>query len=161
VPQGAFIGRGKMNVMDATTLADYVLKQYPDVETLQQFGYQFFFYRSERMHAFATIAASAEDYDHQVSKLDRPGIYRLNMGIGKDSFQAMFGKEKVDTSKWDYTAANVIMPHPDYSAQRFVCVLSPTGDTLDKVHALLGEAYALAKSRFLKQHSALGRADDD
>ena len=133
--------------MDATALAKHILTEFADVETTESLGYAFFFYKSERMHAFATIAASAEAYDHQVSKLDRPGVYRLNMGISRKTFETMFGVGKADVSKCDYTTLNVIMPHPDYAAQRFVCVLSPTGEVLESVKALLSEAYDLAKTR--------------
>jgi regulator of extracellular matrix RemA (YlzA/DUF370 family) len=45
-------------------------------------------------------------------------------------------------------ALNVVMPHPDYSAQRFVCVLNPEGAVLKRVSQLLYEAHQLAKARF-------------
>ena len=43
------------------------------------------------------------------------------------------------------------MPHPDYAAQYFVCVLNPGETTFGKVQALLAEAYDLAVRRHSKR----------
>jgi hypothetical protein len=57
----------------------------------------------------------------------------------------------VDVSGYDFTALDVIMPHPEYARQFFVCVLSPGGATFDRVRELLAEAVGIAASRFARR----------
>lgn len=130
---------------------EYITTTFPDVETTTNFGYTFFFYRSERQLPFATLIASDNEYD-RISNLDRPGVYRLNIGISRETFQALFGTAKVDVSSYDFTALDVIMPHPEYAPQNFICVLSPGAMTSEKVRDLLAEAYDIAVRRFTRRN---------
>ena len=104
------------------------------------------------MLPFATIATADYEYDH-ISNLDRPGVFRLNIGVSRQTFQSLFGTDKVDVSAYDFTALDKIMPHPEYAAQSFVCVLNPSDATLIKVQALLAEAYDLAVRRHSKRQT--------
>jgi hypothetical protein len=137
-----------LNAMNESFITTYITTTFPDVETAENFGYTFFFYRSDHMLPFATLAAADNEYD-RVSNLDRPGVYRLNLGVSRETFQALFGAAKVDVSAHDYTALDVVMPHPDYSPQHFICILAPSAATWEQqVRAWLAEAYALAVRRF-------------
>lgn len=132
--------------MDETTLAQYITDTFANVETAVNFGYTFFFYGSDHMLPFATLIAADNEHD-RVSNLDRPGVFRLNIGVSKPTFQMLFGADKVEVSAYDFTALNKIMPHPEYAAQHWVCVLSPSDTTLESVRAMLAEAYELAARR--------------
>ena len=132
--------------MDETSLTQYITSTFPNVETSENFGYTFFFYGADHVVPFATLAASDNEYD-RVSNLDRPGVYRLNIGLTRETFEALFGAGKVDVSAYDFTALDTIMPHPEYAAQHFVCVLSPSAATFERVQALLAEAYEVAARR--------------
>jgi hypothetical protein len=138
--------------MDETTLTKYILDMFAGVETSDDFGYTFFFYGPDRMLPFATIAHTDNEYEH-ISNLNRPGVYRLNIGISWQTFQSLFGARKVDVSAYDFTALDKIMPHPDYAAQYFVCVLNPGEATIAKVKTLLEEAYQLAVRRHNRRQS--------
>lgn len=137
--------------MNESNAMEYITTTFPDVETTTNFGYTFFFYRSERQLPFATLIASDNEYD-RISNLDRPGVYRLNIGISRETFQALFGTAKVDVSSYDFTALDVIMPHPEYAPQNFICVLSPGAMTSEKVRDLLAEAYDIAVRRFTRRN---------
>ena len=137
--------------MDEASVIAYLKKTFPDVETSTAFGYTFFFYRSERKLPFATLIASDNEYDRS-SNLDRPGVFRLNIGVSRKTFQALFGTAKVDVGSYDFTTLDVIMPHPEYAQQNFVCVLSPGEATFERVRALLAEAYEIAVRRFNRQN---------
>lgn len=137
--------------MDESAITQYILNTFEGVETSNAFGYTFFFYRSERKLPFATIAGSDNEYE-SISQLDRPGIFRLNIGVSKQTFQTLFGKDQVDVSAYDFTALDKIMPHPDYAAQSFVCVLSPSDATFVQVRILLAEAYDIAIQRYNRQN---------
>jgi hypothetical protein len=116
-------------------------------------GYHFFFYGDDRMMPFATMAFEDSEYE-RVSNLNREGVYRLNIGVGNDTYRAMFGKQPappgesgVVNTGHDFAALNVLMPHPVYSPQSWICVLSPTGETFERVKPLLKEAYERAVRR--------------
>jgi hypothetical protein len=106
-----------------------------------------FFYGADHRLPFATIASTDNEYEH-VSQLDRPGVYRLNIGVSPQTFQALFGSGRVDIGSYDFTALDTIMPHPDYAPQSFICVLNPGEATFEQqVRPLLAEAYARAVER--------------
>jgi len=137
--------------MDESSVADYITQTFPDVETTTNFGYTFFFYRSDQKFPFATLIASDTEYD-RISNLDRPGVFRLNIGVSKQTFQSLFGIEAVNVKDYDYTALDVILPHPEYAQYHFICVLSPSEATFERIRSLLAEAYEIAVRRYTSQH---------
>ncbi len=132
--------------MDENGITDYIINTFAGVETATNLGYTFFFYGPDRMLPFATIATADNEGD-RVSNLDRPGVFRLNIGVSKPTFQSLFGTGKVDVSTYDFTALDTIMPHPDYAPQSWICVLNPSDTTFHKLRPLLSEAYELAVRR--------------
>lgn len=137
--------------MNESSLVDYITKTYPEAETTTAFGYTMFFYQSDRILPFATLISADYEYDH-ISNLDRPGVYRLNLGVSRQTFQSLFGTAKVDNSNYDFTALDVIMPHPEYAKQHFICVLSPSEATFERIRPLLAEAFDIASRRFQRQN---------
>jgi Family of unknown function (DUF6194) len=57
----------------------------------------------------------------------------------------------VDISGYDFAAIDLIMPHPDYARQHFVCVLSPGEATFERIRLLLAEAYEIAVQRYTRR----------
>jgi len=137
-------------MVDETFITSYITGTFEDVETAVNMGYTFFFYRDDHMHAFATLASNGNEYE-QISRLDRPGVYRLNIGVSRETFKSLFGTAKIDKSAHDFTALDVILPHPDYSSQNFLCVLSPGEETFERLRPMLAEAYELAMTRYNKR----------
>jgi uncharacterized protein DUF6194 len=132
--------------MDEKHITDYIMNTLAGVETMTTLGYTFFFYGPDRMLPFTTIATTDNEGD-RASNLDRPGVFRLNIGVSKQTFQMLFGAGKVDVSAYDFTALDTIMPHPDYAAQSWLCVLNPSEATFQQLRPLLSEAYELAVRR--------------
>jgi hypothetical protein len=132
--------------MDEKGITDYIINTFAGVETTTNLGYTFFFYRPDRMLPFTTIATADNEGD-RVSNLDRPGVFRLNIGVSKPTFQSLFGTGKVDVSAYDFTVLDTIMPHPDYAAQSWLCVLNPSDTTFQRLRPWLSEAYELAVKR--------------
>jgi hypothetical protein len=82
-------------------------------------------------------AARSDEYD-SASNLDRPGVYRLNIGVSKATFESLVGS----AANPDYTVLDQVVPHPIYAAQHWVSILNPTAATFDSVvKPLLGEAH--------------------
>lgn len=132
--------------MDEQHITDDIMNTFTGVETLTTLGYTFFFYGSDRMLPFVTIATADNEGD-RISNLDRPGVFRLNIGVSKQTFQSLFGTGKVDISAYDFTTLDTIVPHPDYASQSWICVLNPSATTFQKLQPWLTEAYELAVRR--------------
>lgn len=137
--------------MEKSDVVDYILKTFPEVEAITAYGYDMFFYSSDRVLSFATILDADYDYD-SFSNLDRPGAFRLNIGVSKATFQSLFGSGKVDVEGYDFTTQDTIMPHPQYAQQHFICVVSPSEATFEKIRPLLAEGYEIAARRFRSQN---------
>jgi hypothetical protein len=119
---------------------DAFIRSLPSVTTTTNFGYRFFFIGDDQRMPFATIADSDNEYE-KISQLDRPGVFRLNIGVRRETFTALFPRDE----KWDYAALNIFMPHPDYAKQSFLCILNPDGDNVDKTRAFITEAHELRR----------------
>lgn len=119
------------------------MQAFPDVGVAEGTGGTFFFTDPERKFPFATLVTS-DEYD-RVSDLDRPGVFRLNVGVSKQTFAALFGAPP--EGGYDYTALDRLMPHPVYGKMHWVCVLNPGAETFATVRGLLAEAYAAGTRR--------------
>jgi hypothetical protein len=104
-----------------------------------------FFIHAEdtRQFPFATIVTKNYPGFDEESRLDRPGVFRMNMGVSRDTFRRLFPTN----TDHDYAALDVLMPHPVYAPQSFVSVLNPSDTTFESVKPLLAEAYAQATKR--------------
>lgn len=132
--------------MNETSIVQYITQTFPGVETTEDFGYKFFFYGADRMLPFATLATADYDYD-RFSNLDRPGVFRLNIGVSRQTFASLFGTAAIDPTDYDFSTLDSIMPHPEYAKQNWICVLSPSESTFERVRLLLAEAHEMAVKR--------------
>jgi Family of unknown function (DUF6194) len=137
----------------------YICETFDGVTAVDGSGDTFFMYDpdgdlpAERQLPFVTIV-TGDHYD-SVSKLDRPAVYRLNIGLTKATYAASFGAAPTQRSAdgaldtgFDYAAADAVMPHPTYASQHWVCVLNPGAATLDTVRTLLAEAHGFAARKY-------------
>lgn len=130
--------------MNEAEITRYIVETFTGVETDTSTPDTFFFYDTERRLPFATLVTRDNAYD-SVSNLNRPGVFRLSIGIEKQTYQAMFGTAAADTTAptYDYTALDQVLPHPEYGKMYWVAILSPSDETFQTVVApLLAEAYA-------------------
>jgi hypothetical protein len=156
--------------MDQESIIQHITNTFPGVEVLRPeegagAGDTFFFTASQRdvdptrRQPFATIVTKDYgDFDN-LSQLDRPGVFRLNIGVSRETFQTLFGylpgKESAKSAEYDYTALNKVMPHPVYAPQAFVCVLNPSPETVETVKPLLAEAYSIVEARHSNRQTDL------
>lgn len=116
----------------------------PNVQRVENLGYTFFFVGDDHRIPFVTVASSDNEFDN-VSNLDRKGVYRVNIGVTKETFKELF---RHPTSEFiDYSKRNVFMPHPHYSRQHFVCILNPEDDNVEKVRRFALESHSIAAAR--------------
>lgn len=94
-------------------------------------------YARRPRNGWATIVTS--DAHDTASDLERPGVFRLNLGLPRDR-----AAEVVDGgAEHDLTALDVLLPHPVYGRFGWVCVLNPER-TWPTVRGLIDEAHAHA-----------------
>jgi hypothetical protein len=86
---------------------------------------------------WATVVNS--DVNDTASDLDRPGAFRLNIGLPKARFAELFPV----AAAHDTTARDTLFPHPVYAAHHWVSVVEPD-TTWPRVRALLDDAHAFA-----------------
>lgn len=149
--------------MDEASIIRYIKDTFEGLDiVVAPSGDSFFFYdpdRSvppDRRLPFATLVTD-DNYD-SVSQLHRPSVFRLNVGVGKETYRSLFGPQPgppgatgvVDTGH-DYAALDQILPHPVYAPMSWICVLNPGKATFEAVRLLLAEAYELAVTRYTRR----------
>ena len=110
-------------------------------------------FEGARRFPFATIVIKDYGEFDNASQLNRPGIFRLNIGVSKGTYQRLFP----DDAEHDFTALDRLMPHPVYGRNHWVCVLNPSDATFHDVTPLLNEAYAIAVERAQPRRSRTAR----
>jgi hypothetical protein len=119
-------------------------------------GDTFFIYDPEKnleaqlRFPFATIVTKDYGEFDNASNLDRPSVFRLNIGVSKETYAALFP----DDGGHDFTELDRLFPHPVYAKNHFVCVLNPSDSTFLTLHPLLAEAYAISAGRVAGRRSA-------
>lgn len=128
------------------------------VDELRVRATSFFYYDPERTldrskhHPFATIVA--DDEHDAASRLSRPGVFRVNVGVGREEYRRLFGPEPawgkdggpVETGH-DFAALDAFLPHPIYAPMAWICVLSPD-KAWPQAQAYLRAAHAEAALRY-------------
>ncbi|MBI1257953.1 MAG: hypothetical protein GC204_10815 [Chloroflexi bacterium] len=125
------------------------VEQLENVQREENFGYIFYFVGDDHLVPFVSIAAFDNDYD-RVSNLDRDGVFRINIGVSRETFNTLVGRTQAEI---DYTSLNVFLPHPEYAKQHFVCILNPSGANEETTKKLMVEAHDIAAARLERRAS--------
>ncbi|HEU5327230.1 MAG TPA: DUF6194 family protein [Thermomicrobiales bacterium] len=149
-------------LVDQDAIIQYITETFTGVEVQRPTdgpgaGDTFFFYDPQRnidptrRLPFATIVTKDYgDFDN-TSNLNRPDVFRLNIGVSRATFQSLFGHPasaaSTQSGGYDFAALDRLLPHPVYAPQAFVCVLNPSAATFDQIKPLLAEAYSLVAAR--------------
>ncbi len=145
--------------MNEAAITQYILGTFDGIDALSVDGTTFFFYDPEQKFPFVTLVTN-DDHD-RASNLSRPGVFRLNIGIGKQSFRALFGAYTppaddgdAGAGSYDFAALDQLMPHPIYGRMYWICVLNPSAETFQaRVQPLLAEAYQLSVGKYGKRRA--------
>jgi hypothetical protein len=140
---------------DEAAIIQYFAAELDGVDVVEASGNRFFFYDPggglpvDRRFPFATLVTN-DEYD-QASNLSRPGVFRLNVGVSRETCRALFGdttsEDDAAELRYDFAALDTIMPHPVYGTMHWVCVLNPSTETFERIKPLLAEAHARAARR--------------
>lgn len=104
---------------------------------------------------FATLVVKDYPGFDADSDLDRPGVFRVNIAVGRALFEEVVGHSPAAHTAhrdgFDFTELDRIVPHPAYAAQGWVAVLNPGPRTCDRVRELLTLAWKRAAARHRPQ----------
>ncbi len=121
-------------------------------------GDAFFFYApdgrpSPTVQPYGTVVTGDQPGD-TASGLDRPGRWRVNCRVEKAEFRRLTGEEPRSlVLPRDFTAADVVLPHPVYGALGWVAVVNPGERTLGTVLGLLRDAHEAARARYERRRA--------
>lgn len=146
--------------MNDAEISQYITDTFEGVDVLVDSGTSFFFYNPAHLppdHNFPFATMVTNDLNDPYSDLERrPSAFRLNIGVGKETYNSLFGGRTVpaltgldeNNTEYDFTVPDQLLPHPVYARQRWVCILNPTDETFEsQVHPLLAEAYQMAVTK--------------
>jgi hypothetical protein len=126
---------------DPATIIQHICENYPETDILEVGG-TWFCSLDPMKHFpnFATIVTN-NDYDDG-SDLDREGVFRLNLGLTRATFERLVGDDLAAADPPDYTALDTILPHPTYAAQLWISILNPSATTFrEGIVPLIAEAH--------------------
>lgn len=112
-------------------------------------GDTFLHYGSDRRMPFATVVVKDYPGFDTASDLDRDGVFRVNVGVGRAWFEELLGyPPSAVPAGVDHTVFDTVLPHPTYAAQGWVSIVCPGPATAD----VLRGALAYAHDRVARRH---------
>ncbi|NQY61397.1 DUF6194 family protein [Cognatishimia sp.] len=139
----------------------HLLDRFEGTRVVEAWGERSIFYNPGLMLPRGVYFATVKEKDGEndkASNLDRPGVFRFNVGTTKPVFLERFGppparpgKGGVIDGPWDFTAADTLTPHPVYGWMSWVAVLNPSNETLASMSEIVEAAFGKAKMSFEKK----------
>ncbi|GIJ36524.1 DUF6194 family protein [Micromonospora sediminimaris] len=156
--------------VDAAMLADRILA-LPGVEQIVTneengspegaSGERFFYVGPDRRQPFATIVDHDVPGFDDASQLDRPGVFRLNLDLGRAEFERLFGFPpkafEEHRQEFDFARLDTVVPHPGYALYGFGSIVMPGPHLLPEIDRLL----AIAHGRAVDRHERAARRAAD
>ena len=119
-------------------ITSWITTTYPETVVARALGATFFSLDASSWPNFATIVTTDEHDMGNPSNLARPEVFRLNISVGRETFERLVGG--IDAP--DYAAIDTLLPHPVYARQRWIAILNPGRETWESiVKPLLAEAH--------------------
>jgi len=94
---------------DPEAITRTILQTWPDTDVVSAMGASFFALDAEKHWPnFATIVTTDEHDEGAPSNLARPGVFRLNIGVGRPTFERLVGS----LNEPDYASFDGSFPTP-------------------------------------------------
>jgi Family of unknown function (DUF6194) len=114
---------------DLDAMIQLIRDAHPDAVVARIDSAAFFSLDEKHWPNFATVVWTDEHDMGTPSDLARTGVYRVNVGVDKGTFERMAGGQ----TDPDYAAFDRFVPHPVYAKQRWIAVLNPSHETVRTV----------------------------
>jgi len=144
---------------------EFIIENLEGVVPIDAWGEVAYFYNPGKLLKRGTYFATIKEKDGEndkASNLDRDGVWRLNMGVSKQTFLETFNQMPARPAKgcsiegsWDFTKKNKITPHPVYGWMSWMAVLNPSAETFEECKLLLIDAHKRAQAMFIKRTKKL------
>jgi hypothetical protein len=147
--------------VQADDIFDYCVKNLNGTVLSKNWGERGIFYNPDgtlKKGVYVLTIKEKDGDNDNASNVNREGVFRVNLGLRKDTFQKMFsfipkrppagGIVEMD---YDFAQLDTIMPHPVYAWMGWVCVLNPSEQTFEKLKPLIQESYLFAQEKFKKR----------
>jgi hypothetical protein len=122
---------------DPAAITRLIVARFPETVVAEALGATFFSLDETHWPNYATIVTTDEHDEGAPSDLARAGAFRLNLGVGRATFQRLVGAMESP----DYAAYDRLLPHPVYARQLWISILNPSEETFrDVVLPLIDEA---------------------
>ena len=154
------IDRG-VYMMQAIEVLNYCLKNLENTVLVESWGEKGIFYNPNHVLKRGVYVLTVKEKDGEndkASNLDRKDIFRINLGLRKETFKKLFGSIPqrpaaggVVAMEYDFTMQDKILPHPVYAWMGWISVLNPTAETFEKLKPLIQESYLFAQEKFRKR----------
>jgi hypothetical protein len=124
---------------DPEAITRTILETWPETDVVEALGAWFFSLDAEKHWPnFATIVTTDEHDEGAPSNLARPGVFRLNIGVSRATFERLVGS----MTEPAYAEFDRLLPHPVYAKQLWISILNPSDATFrDVVRPLIAEAH--------------------
>lgn len=147
--------------MKADDIVRFCLHNLDGTVLVNSWGEKGIFYNPGQAFKRGIYVLTVKEKDGENDKssdLNREDVYRLNVGVRKETFLRLFGeiparppKGGTVDMKADFTATDQLLPHPVYAWMAWVCCLNPTEKTFEELKPLIREAYEYAKEKYRKR----------
>lgn len=111
---------------DLDEMTRIIASAFPDAVVARIDSAIFFSLDEGHWPNFATIVWTDEHDEGAPSNLARDGVYRVNVGVDRETFQRLVG----GMENPDYAALDQFIPHPVYAKQRWISVVNPSDATV-------------------------------
>lgn len=147
--------------MNKNKILNYCLENLEGTVLVESWGEKGIFYNPGHVlkRGVYILTVKEKDGDNDKSSdLNRAGIYRVNLGIQKQTFTELFGAVPkrpaaggVVDMEYDFSELDKILPHPVYAWMAWICALNPSEQTFEELKPYIQEAYTYAKEKFKKR----------
>ncbi len=136
----------------------HIVTQLDGVVPKTSWGETSLFYNPGLRLPHGVYFCTIKDHDganDRASQLDRPGVFRVAIGLSGPTYLQLFGpkpkrpeKGGVVNLRHDFTALNQLMPHPVYAWMGWAQILSPTREVFAEIFPCIEEAHWSAVRKF-------------
>ena len=149
------------SAMNPNDILNYCLDNLSDTVVVNSWGERGVFYNPNNAlkRGIYVLTVKEKDGDNdKSSNLNREGVYRISIGVRRNTFIYMFGSVPTRPAKggvvdmpFDFAQIDKIVPHPVYAWMSWVCVLNPSDTTFEQLKPLIQEAYEYAKEKYTRR----------
>jgi hypothetical protein len=143
------------------TIETYLLETYQYLNPINSWGERSYFVnpklKLKRGSYFATLK-SKDGANDKASDLNRPEVFRLNIGLTPKKYEEIFGlrpsrpnKGGIIAGNYNFQALNTFMPHPVYGWMGWIAINNPDRDHFEICKEYLDIAYEKALKATMKK----------